>query len=118
MTPNSIYVYTVICLCTIGLSIGQVLFKLAAKTTVVQHSIFSLLLSPYLIAGFILYGIITLGWSWSLRYIELSKAYPFMALAYILVPLAAAIIFKESISAKYWLGSLFIFIGIILSVSS
>ena len=51
-----------------------------------------------------------------LRTLPLSLLVPFAALAYITVPFAARIIFKESIQPVFWIGVVFIIIGVILTL--
>jgi drug/metabolite transporter (DMT)-like permease len=51
-----------------------------------------------------------------LRTAPLSALVPFAALAYITTPLAAMLVFKESVNKRFWLGTLFIVAGIVLTL--
>ena len=58
------------------------------------------------------YGIATLFWLYILQRIPLTLAYPFSALAMIIVPILAIFLFGEKLNWSYWIGIIFIFIGI------
>ena len=77
----------------------------------------SFLINPWFICALSVYALTTVGWVWVLRKVELNRAYPFMAVAYILVPFGSWIIFKESISLKYVAGMVLILTGIVLTQS-
>lgn len=51
-----------------------------------------------------------------LRTLPLSLLVPFSGLAYITVPCAAMIIFRETIQPVFWLGTILIVVGIILTL--
>ena len=76
-------------LCVLGISIGQLLFKKAAAALPAVVSLPALLKNGWLIAALALYGITTLGWVWILRHAPLHMAYPFMGLAFLIVPTLA-----------------------------
>ncbi|MCL1825327.1 MAG: hypothetical protein FWG26_05195 [Betaproteobacteria bacterium] len=52
-----------------------------------------------------------------LRTVPLSALVPFAALAYITVPLASMIVFKESVDKRFWLGTLCIVAGVMLTLA-
>jgi undecaprenyl phosphate-alpha-L-ara4N flippase subunit ArnE len=52
-----------------------------------------------------------------LRTAPLSALVPFAALAYITVPLASMIVFKESVNKRFWLGTLCIIVGVMLTLT-
>lgn len=74
--------------------------------------------SPYLLSGGALYGAATLVWIWLLSKMPLSQAYPFMALGFVLVPLASAYFFGEQLHLKYWAGMACIIGGILLTLNA
>ena len=101
------------------LSCGQILFKLAAQTLrdpgeFSAASIVRMALNPYLIAGVVLYGLTTLLWVAILTDTGLSRAYPFMALTLVLVPLAGIAIFKEPFSTSLLIGGLLMLAGLLI----
>lgn len=62
-----------------------------------------------------IYGIATLLWISLLRYVPLNKAYVFMALSFVLVPIASYYIFSEQITVGYWIGVALIVSGVIVA---
>lgn len=77
-------------LCVLAISIGQILFKVAASSSEPAGLAFGFALNamrnPYLLCGLALYGVTPIAWVWLLRSIPLNVAYPFMSLAFIFVP--------------------------------
>lgn len=102
----------VFCVCLI--SLGQVLFKYVGLMSTRAHGGLDTrtVLSAMVALG--IYGVATLVWIYLLRSIELSKAYPFMALSFVVVPLAAAVFYGETIAPAYYLGLLLIVSGIVV----
>jgi drug/metabolite transporter (DMT)-like permease len=105
-------------LCVAGIACGQILFKLAARTISTGGNLLSAALSPYFIAGVVIYGTTTLAWIWLLSKMTLSKAYPFMALSFVFVPLLSALILGEHINGRYWIGMALIISGLLVTVQS
>ena len=74
----------------------------------------SIALNPYIISGFIAYGISIILWLWVLSKVDVSLAYPFQALGYIVVTILAWLIFQEHIGFTRVLALIFISIGLII----
>ncbi|HIG09475.1 MAG TPA: 4-amino-4-deoxy-L-arabinose transferase [Alphaproteobacteria bacterium] len=83
------------------------------KNNIINTSI-SIALNPYIITGFISYGISILLWLWVLSKVDVSLAYPFQALGYIVVTILAWLIFQENISFTRIMALIFISIGLII----
>lgn len=66
------------------------------------------------IGGFAAYGVSSLFWIAVLSKINLSLAYPMLALLYVLVPLAAWLFLGEQIPPLRWLGIGVIIVGIVI----
>ena len=66
------------------------------------------------IGGFAAYGISSLFWIAVLSKINLSLAYPMLALNYVLVPLAAWFFLGDQIPALRWLGMGVIIVGVVI----
>jgi drug/metabolite transporter (DMT)-like permease len=49
---------------------------------------------------------------WLLTFTPLSRAYPFVALAFALTPVCAGLLFGEVISVRLWFGLLLILAGL------
>ena len=96
------------------MAFGQILFKKAAIVSSASP-IWPGLLNPWMFAALALYAGATLLWVIILRTTPLSVAYPFAALAFVIVPLAARFLFAEPLDGRYALGVMFILAGVILT---
>lgn len=96
------------------LATGQVLFKKAA-TAVSDAPLYTGIFNVWTLAALVLYAGATILWISILRTTPLSIAYPFVALGFIFVPIAAHVMFDEQIGVRYMLGSLLIVFGILLT---
>lgn len=105
----------VVLLCVVGISAGQILFKLTSRSIDAASPIVSMALNPIFIAALLIYGLATIAWIWALRHVELSLAYPLMALSYLIVPFGSHFLLGEQVAARYWIGVALICAGIILS---
>ena len=102
-------------LCVLGISIGQLLFKKAAAALPETLSLMALLTNGWLIASLALYGITTLGWVWVLRHAPLHLAYPFMGLAFLIVPTLAWAFLGEPLHWRTLAGGALIMAGVALA---
>lgn len=103
-------------LCVVGLAIGQILFKLSATHLTQTGSFFAPKTFLSLFSAMTLYGITSVAWVWVLQNVELGRVYPFMALAFVLVPLGSHIVFGERFHLQYFVGVSLIMIGIVVAV--
>ena len=78
------------------------------------HTFISISLNPYIIFGFIAYGISIILWLWVLSKVDVSLAYPFQALGYIVVTILAWLIFQENINLTRIIALIFISLGLII----
>lgn len=115
---NKMITYLTALVCVLGITAGQILFKLSATSLQKSGSFFDKNTFATLLAAFVLYGITTLAWVWVLQKIELGKVYPLMALAFALVPIGSHIIFGERFQPQYFLGVAVIITGIIIAVKA
>ncbi|KAB0851126.1 EamA family transporter [Cronobacter sakazakii] len=111
-------IYLITIACVIGIAVGQILFKLSSTSLSKSGSLFSFDTLIILIPALALYGITTLAWIWVLQKIELGKAYPFMALAFVLVPVGSHFLLGEKFNLSYFLGVALIMVGIIITLRS
>jgi drug/metabolite transporter (DMT)-like permease len=106
--------------CVVGIAAGQILFKLAAVSMAKGGGDGNLTLlrffNPYLLTALVLYMVTTLLWVWVLRTVSLNLAYPFMALAFFLVPLLGSFLLGEDFGARHLFGNLLIISGILVIV--
>jgi drug/metabolite transporter (DMT)-like permease len=92
---------------------GQLLFKMAALRAVhegpfIERAV-SVLLNGYFLVALVLYAALAGVWVWILTFTPLSRAYPFVALAFALTPALGGLVFAEPISIRLVIG-----IGLIL----
>src|SRR5262249_34827281 len=74
--------------------------------------------SPLVLLGLVLYGLGALAWIAVLARVDLSVAYPFLALNFIFVTLSSQLLLGESVPVMRWLGVLVICGGILLVARS
>ena len=98
-----------------AIAAGQILFKRAASQLTPGGGsswLFELARSPTMWVAVALYAGATLLWVRILTTVPLSRAYPFVALAFVLVPAAGYLFFDESITMRYALGTALIIVGV------
>ena len=104
-----------------GMSGGQVLFKMAALRYVAEGSVgerlLGLVCNIYFVTALVFYAGYAILWVWILSFTPLSRAYPFVALAFALTPLLGAMLFGETISLQFIVGLLFILCGLFIVTS-
>jgi drug/metabolite transporter (DMT)-like permease len=105
-----------------GMSGGQVLFKMAAlrygaAVGGLGERLLGLAFNVYFLAALILYAGFAILWVWILSFIPLSRAYPFVALAFALTPLLGGLLFGDTISFRLIAGIFFILCGLFLVTS-
>jgi len=101
-----IKLYVLLAVSSFTASLGQVFFKLAKGN----------ILSPFIALGLIMYGLSTFLWIYALKYLPLSKVYPFTFLTFGLVLILSYILFNERLNPINMLGVILILIGVYLSV--
>jgi drug/metabolite transporter (DMT)-like permease len=72
------------------------------------------LLQPWIVTGFALYGLGMLFWLVALSQVELGYAYPFISLSYVLILIASWAFFGEELSAMKLFGVAAICLGVIV----
>lgn len=108
--------YVLLTLFAALLALGQLLFKKAALAGAAEAFPWAFF-NGWMAAALVLYGGATLLWTWVLRSTPLSVAYPFAALAFVLVPLLSAGLLGEALSGRILLGAALIVAGIVVSAS-
>jgi len=68
----------------------------------------------YFLAALVLYGAFAVLWVWILTMTPLSRAYPFVALAFVVTPVLGALLFNEAISMRLLVGIALILCGLFL----
>ena len=111
LTVNQFAVLLVIS-CSILGTFAQFSFKLASNHVISKEWI-NLFLNPYLLLGYIFYGISMLTLTIALKKGELSFLYPFISLTFVWVAIFSPIVFSsDNFQISKLLGVLLIVIGI------
>jgi len=104
----------------VGMAGGQVLFKLAARRfpagAALGEQLTSLMGNAYFFLAFAFYCSLAIWWVWILSFTPLSRAYPFVALAFAITPILGGWLFDEPINLRLALGIAAIVLGLILVV--
>ena len=112
-------VFAVLLVLSAGLlAAGQALFRLGAMKADRATDIIGLaklVLQPVVILALVIYGSTTILYICILQYVPLSKAYPYMALAYVIVPAVSVLFLGETLSTRYLFGIGLIIIGLLLT---
>jgi multidrug transporter EmrE-like cation transporter len=90
-------------LCTLIGAAAQILLKMGANQLVSSNPL-KMLLNPWLVCGYALYGISTMLLILALRKGQLSVLYPVIALTYVWVTILSMGIFKESMNIYKAIG--------------
>jgi len=107
--------YILLALAIILLTTGQLLQKLGAVK--IGHHLKPIdflrqvLMVPEFIGAVACLSLGTICWLFVLLHMEVSKAYPFLSLGYIIVLIYSSIILKEQVSASRWFGVILIACG-------
>jgi multidrug transporter EmrE-like cation transporter len=108
-------------LVTLMLGGGQLLFKLAAERLTLGQgnaALISSFISLPMLAALALYAVATVFWVYLLHGFALSRAYPFIALAFAIVPLMGWLALGEALGPRYWLGLGIMLAGLYVIASS
>ncbi|SEI02435.1 EamA-like transporter family protein [Halobacillus karajensis] len=77
-----------------------------------------LLLDPFILSGFFSAFIASIFWMGAMTKFDISYAYPFMSLSFVLVFLLSVFLFQEPVTVQKVVGLSFIVIGIIITSQS
>lgn len=104
-----------------GMAAGQVLFKMAAlqmpAAGTFAQRLLALALNPTFLVAILLYGALSGLWVWILTTVPLSRAYPFVALAFVLTLSAGVLFFGEALNLRLLMGSALVLAGLLLIVT-
>lgn len=101
---------------TFGISIGQILFRLSAQHIDPQRWIASTLGNGWLWAALIVYAVATVLWVNVLRTAPLSRVYPLIALAFVVVPLLDTLLLGEPLRPQSLIGGVIIVFGVVIAI--
>ena len=104
-------------LTVLALSVGQILFKLAARDLAGNGPLIQqILVNHYLWIALTVYALATAFWIGLLREVPLHIAYPFVAFAFLFVPLLGHWALGEPLRWQSLAGALVIAVGVWISV--
>ena len=110
---------------TVALSaLAQVALKLGTgplKSTAGKRAaemILSVAASPFIWIGLAIYGASVLGWIWVLSKTDVSVAYPFVGLGFVLTAIMGAVFLHENVSPLRIAGTMLVIFGCILIARS
>jgi multidrug transporter EmrE-like cation transporter len=92
--------------------------KVATGVNGILGLITTILGSPLILSGLVLYGIGALAWIAVLARVNLSYAYPFLALNFVLIAVVARLFLGEAVPMMRWLGIGVICAGIFVVAQS
>ena len=78
----------------------------------------NLLSTPAIVAAIPVYAFSNIGWLVVLSRLNLSVAYPVLAMLYIAIPILSAIFLSETLSTQHWAGIAVIGVGVGVVVSA
>ena len=73
-----------------------------------------LLINPWVMSGIVATFLAGVSWMLAMTRFEISYAYPFVSLNYVIVLAASVILFNESLSPPKIIGTIFVIVGIIV----
>ncbi len=101
-------------------ALAQTAFKLGVSrveivaTASLLNKAMAFVFSPLVLLGLALYGIGTVLWLFALRQLDLSIAYPFVAMSFVMVTVLSAVVLGERIELMQMAGLSLIIVGLLL----
>ena len=122
MTLSIVYIIVAV---LVG-AVGQILLKKGmarmGPLTLSMNELWSILwriaTNPYVVVGLTIYMCGSVFWLVALSRVELSYAYPFASLSYVIMLVASWLIFNENINSLRVLGSIVVGLGVFLTSRS
>jgi multidrug transporter EmrE-like cation transporter len=99
-----------VALSTLIIAVAQIFLKKGAG--LIEGTVKSVIFNPWIIFGFVFYGLATLLLITALKYGNLSTLYPIIGLGYVWVCLSSFLLFKEIITIIDIIGIAFIVFGV------
>lgn len=97
-------------------AIGGIFLKSGARVLVLGRGPFTFVtsaaLNGQLIIGLVCYVIPIILWIYLLRFHELSKLQPLLAVVYVITPILSIVFLRETVDLLRWVGIAFIIVGV------
>jgi len=101
--------------CALIIASGQMLFKKASLEIQAAGTWNSPKPLMMVFFALVIYAVATLLWINLLRFVSLNKAYTFMALCFVIVPIGSHFAFREPITMGYVAGTALVVLGLIVT---
>jgi multidrug transporter EmrE-like cation transporter len=112
MSPFSILVVLGSLACTV---VGQLLFRGAALSANASGTFVNPKSLGMYATAIAFYGVMTILWAHALRDMSLARAYPFMALSFLMIPAAEHFLYGQAWSWNAIIGGFIIVAGIVVT---
>ena len=119
MSLSVVQIVALVCY-ALGMTAGQMMFKLASGTSHYAPSsgvfdrVLALIFNPFFAASLILYLVLSVCWVWLLTFIPISKAYPFVGISFAGTAIAGWIFFGERLTTANLFGLAMLGAGVAL----
>ncbi len=104
--------------CVLLLTVGQIAFKAAAQASVAAGGMLAPRPLAMTVGALAIYAVASLLWMLLLQRAPISRVYPFMGLAFVVVPVAAHFVLGDTLGLRYLFGSVVIALGVVIAVSA
>ncbi|MBU0743245.1 EamA family transporter [bacterium] len=94
--------------------LGQILIKYGTRQIQATDALIDYILNPYIATGLASAVVAALSWIKALRHFDLSYAYPFMSVSFLLVAILAVWVFGEPVKWNQWLGLGIVLVGLFI----
>lgn len=107
---------TLLVLVPVLIAFGQFLFKMAGRDLSghLGRDLWSIAWNPWFISAATLYAAASFLWVIALSKTDISRAYPFMASGFIIVPILGYFLLNEQLNIMFFLGTGLIVAGILV----
>jgi drug/metabolite transporter (DMT)-like permease len=115
---NAIIILSVLCSSVAQIALKKGMMQcdcsFALQASNILPLISALVLNPFIVAGVLLHVAALFTWLYVLKHVEVSYAYPFISMGFVVVLFLSYLLFNEAISLYRIVGVLLIISGIIL----
>ena len=101
--------------CVLLLASGQLVFKSAADAGVEAGTFLSIRPLAITFVALSIYGVASVLWILLLQHAPISRVYPFMGLAFVIVPVLAHFVLGDTLGVRNLLGGVVIAAGVVIS---
>lgn len=115
---NAVIILSVLCSSAAQIALKKGMMQcdcsFALQASNILPLITALVLNPFVVAGVLLHVFALFTWLYVLKHVEVSYAYPFISMGFVVVLLFSHLFFNETINLYRIVGVLLVILGIIL----